>query len=84
MLLLIVACITEISGEEDEDDDHLDDAFMNSMETGPGKQSGCTAVVAVLDGRDLYVANAGDSRCVLCRNGKVVEMTADHKVRMMF
>lgn len=69
-----------MSGEEEEDEDQLDDAFMNNMETGPGKQSGCTAVVAILDGRDLYVANAGDSRCVLCRNGKVVEMTADHKV----
>ncbi|KAG5673705.1 putative protein phosphatase 2C 61 [Polypedilum vanderplanki] len=70
----------EMSGEEEEDDeDHLDDMFMNTMETGPGKQSGCTAVVAVLDGCDLYVANAGDSRCVLCRNGRVIEMTADHK-----
>jgi protein phosphatase 1G len=52
---------------------------MNNMETGPGKASGCTAVVALLAGRNLYVANAGDSRCVVCRGGKVVEMSFDHK-----
>ncbi len=52
---------------------------MNNMETGPGKASGCTAVVSLLVGRELYVANAGDSRCVVCRGGKVVEMSFDHK-----
>ncbi|RWS03138.1 putative protein phosphatase-like protein [Dinothrombium tinctorium] len=45
----------------------------------PGKESGCTAVVALLRGNQLYVANAGDSRCVLCRNGKAVDMSVDHK-----
>lgn len=69
----------EMSGEEDEEDDCFDDDFMNNMETGPGKASGCTAVVALMTGRDLYVANAGDSRCVVCRAGKVVEMSFDHK-----
>lgn len=52
---------------------------MNNMETGPGKASGCTAVVALICGRELFVANAGDSRCVVCRDGKVVEMSFDHK-----
>jgi protein phosphatase 1G len=45
----------------------------------PGSDSGCTAVVAILKGNELYVANAGDSRCVLCRNGKAVELSLDHK-----
>ncbi|KAG9508708.1 putative protein phosphatase 2C 60, partial [Fragariocoptes setiger] len=45
----------------------------------PGKDSGCTAVVALFKNDTLHVANAGDSRCVLCRNGTAVDMSADHK-----
>jgi len=45
----------------------------------PGNDSGCTAVVAVVRGTTLYVANAGDSRCVVCRDGAAVEMSFDHK-----
>jgi len=40
---------------------------------------GCTAVVAVIQGNTLYVANAGDSRCVLGSNRKAVDMSVDHK-----
>ncbi|KAJ9591378.1 hypothetical protein L9F63_002083, partial [Diploptera punctata] len=45
----------------------------------PGLDSGCTAVVALLKGQELYVANAGDSRCVVCRKGQAIEMSLDHK-----
>lgn len=67
--------------EEDDCEGYLDEdeGFLNSMVEGPGQSSGCTAVVALLVGRELFVANAGDSRCVLCRNGKTVEMSFDHK-----
>ena len=42
--------------------------------------AGCTAVVAVLLGRTLTVANAGDSRGVLCRAGGTAEpLSFDHK-----
>ena len=42
--------------------------------------AGATSIVAVLAGNTLYVANAGDSRCVLCRAGGVAEaMSRDHK-----
>jgi len=42
--------------------------------------AGCTAVVAVLLGRTLTVANAGDSRGVLCREGGTAEpLSFDHK-----
>ncbi len=45
----------------------------------PGVDSGCTAVVALLQGKQLYVSNAGDSRCVVCRAGKAIDMSLDHK-----
>jgi protein phosphatase 1G len=41
--------------------------------------AGCTANVALIHKNTLYVANAGDSRTVLCRNGSAFEMSVDHK-----
>merc|ERR1719430_2053730 len=62
--------------EDDEDDDEIPEADFTEE---PGNDSGCTAVVALLAGTRLYVANAGDSRCVVCRDGVAVEMSFDHK-----
>lgn len=65
-------------GEEDDDDDEEDeDAIYDydmteCTERGPAIDSGSTAVVALLRGNELYVANAGDSRCVVCRNGILI------------
>eukprot|EP00358_Blepharisma_japonicum_P006536 CAMPEP_0202943876 /NCGR_PEP_ID=MMETSP1395-20130829/4482_1 /ASSEMBLY_ACC=CAM_ASM_000871 /TAXON_ID=5961 /ORGANISM="Blepharisma japonicum, Strain Stock R1072" /LENGTH=268 /DNA_ID=CAMNT_0049641917 /DNA_START=54 /DNA_END=857 /DNA_ORIENTATION=+ len=42
-------------------------------------QAGCTAVTALIKGNQLYVANAGDSRCVLCRDGVAIDLSIDHK-----
>lgn len=48
----------------------------NSEQCG---QVGCTAVLAVMKGRELFVANAGDSRAVLGRAGQAVALSEDHK-----
>lgn len=40
---------------------------------------GTTAVCCLVRGSELVVANAGDSRAVLCRRGKAVALTEDHK-----
>lgn len=57
--------------------------FMGSPMDSTGRlranSIGCTAVSALVRGNRLFVANAGDSRCVLSRAGRVVELTTDHK-----
>ena len=42
---------------------------------------GCTACVCVVDNKTkkMYFANAGDSRVILCKNGKAFRMSIDHK-----
>ena len=42
---------------------------------------GCTANVIYIDKKNakIFVANAGDSRCVLGISGKAKEMSVDHK-----
>lgn len=73
-------------GEEEEDEEEYeaessdDDGEEDiSMTEEPGNDSGCTAVVALLKENELYVANAGDSRCIICREGKAIDMSIDHK-----
>ncbi|XP_078443764.1 putative protein phosphatase 2C 2 [Wolffia australiana] len=41
--------------------------------------SGTTALTALVLGRALVVANAGDCRAVLCRDGEAVELSSDHR-----
>ncbi|KAI3817939.1 hypothetical protein L1987_11740 [Smallanthus sonchifolius] len=40
---------------------------------------GSTAVVSVVTKEYMFVANCGDSRAVLCRNGGPVHLSVDHK-----
>lgn len=42
---------------------------------------GSTAVIALLAPDKIIVANCGDSRALLCRNGKPIPLSSDHKVR---
>merc|ERR1712172_476963 len=70
---------TEDEDTPDEDEEDEEEYIGGDFNEDPGNDSGCTAVVALLVGRELYVANAGDSRCVVCRDGKAIEMSYDHK-----
>ncbi|CAL1538625.1 unnamed protein product [Lymnaea stagnalis] len=66
--------------DDDEEEDHEEDVpMMDVSNEEPGSDSGCTACVALLQGKRLIVANAGDSRCILARAGKAVELSFDHK-----
>lgn len=56
----------------------IDDAFLASPSL-LSEQSGSTALVTLLYGTDLYVANAGDCRCVLASSdGSYLDLTRDH------
>ncbi|KAK4590089.1 hypothetical protein RGQ29_020594 [Quercus rubra] len=61
--------------------DHIDDW---PSEEGPhsdyhGPNSGSTACVAIIQNNQVVVANAGDSRCVMCKKGQAYNLSEDHK-----
>ncbi|XP_011094023.2 probable protein phosphatase 2C 44 [Sesamum indicum] len=49
----------------------------NSMQLGPGGSTAVTAIV--IDGKDLWVANVGDSRAVICSGEIAEQLTVDHE-----
>jgi len=53
-------------------------------ESGVPSHHGCTAVVCLITGkndqRNLFAANVGDTRAILCRDGKALRITQDHTV----
>jgi len=56
------------NGDDDDKGDYQTESF-----------AGCTANVALIVKNELYVANAGDSRCILFSDGKAIAMSEDHK-----
>lgn len=40
---------------------------------------GCAAVTCLIKGRQLHIANVGDCRIVLCRDGVAQQLSIDHK-----
>ncbi|XP_059635247.1 probable protein phosphatase 2C 27 isoform X2 [Cornus florida] len=56
-----------------------DAAFAKSCSLESALSSGTTALTAMIFGRSLLVANAGDCRAVLSRRGLAIEMSKDHR-----
>ncbi|OAY85336.1 putative protein phosphatase 2C 27 [Ananas comosus] len=54
-----------------------DHAFADSRSLD--RSSGTTALTAVIFGRTLFIANAGDCRAVLGKRGRAIELSKDHK-----
>ena len=46
------------------------------------RSPGCTALACFIEERRLHLANAGDSRAVLCRAGEAIELTTDHSTKL--
>lgn len=63
----------------------LSRGLTNPQRNGPKPWScspdwiGCTAIVCCVRADSIIVANAGDSRAVLCRAGQAVPLSEDHK-----
>ena len=79
--------------QQDEEAEHrawkaaLARSFMRTDELGAsgvprGTIGGSTAVVALLVLGRIIVANCGDSRAVLCRAGRAIPLSGDHRVRL--
>ncbi|GMF40166.1 unnamed protein product [Phytophthora fragariaefolia] len=58
----------------------LDESIRKTFEENFGSdQSGCTAIAALVTPSHVVVANSGDSRSVMAKDGRTVEMSYDHK-----
>lgn len=55
---------------------HHADGHLARMDHG---DSGSCALVCCVRSDTLFVANAGDCRAVLCRNGQAIDLSVDHK-----
>ena len=57
------------------ENDIRDQEYLKQIESN----AGCTATVAFITPMEIYCANSGDSRTVMCERGKAVELSKDHK-----
>lgn len=51
--------------------------YQYNLSTGTG-EAGCTTAAAAIHGNILHVANVGDSRVYLLRDGQITQLTRDH------
>lgn len=52
------------------------------MNNEVAKSSGAVAVGCFIVGSQIYCINLGDCRAVLCRNGKAIDLSQDHKATL--
>lgn len=54
--------------------------YLAGLEDEECRMAGTTATVALVRRDKIIVANVGDSRAVLCRNGQALDLTTEHRV----
>ena len=79
---------TIVKREEYKDDDKEEaikqgflecDRIMKTVESLKDEMAGCTAITVFIRGKELWCANAGDSRCVAGVGGVARPLSTDHK-----
>ena len=55
------------------------DRAMRTAESLKEEMAGCTAITVFIRGKELWCANAGDSRCVAGVGGVAKPLSTDHK-----
>lgn len=80
----LVSCFKKVDAEVGQEPNRRDDSGEgNDMECcsepiAP-ETVGTTAVIAIVGSCQVIIANCGDSRAVLCRGGKAIPLSDDHK-----
>ena len=69
----------ERQGHEDERDTNNTSRDMGRKQKIMVERSGSTAVMVLLTPHHIICCNAGDSRAILCRDGKALPLSFDHK-----
>ncbi|KAH9297823.1 hypothetical protein KI387_029505, partial [Taxus chinensis] len=80
----ISVCFNKVDAEVGQDPNSRDDCEDEDRmeccsETVAPETVGTTAVIAVVGSCQIIVGNCGDSRAVLCRAGKAIPLSVDHK-----
>ena len=76
---------TEVGQEPKRRDDSGEGSRMECCSEPVAPETvGTTAIIAVVGACQIIVANCGDSRAVLCRGGKAIPLSYDHKVCLVF
>lgn len=78
-----LACPTHLTPILNDSFKHADEdllAWMHANAPEEERTSGCTATTCLVRQDLVVVANVGDSRAVLCRAGRAVDLSTEHRV----